>query len=83
MADRRITHSGKDPDGVIVALCNPRQDWSPRRRADAVNDITARVHRYYVERGRRRTYVHVYRGQYLRTEPDSATGNNLDDLPDC
>ena len=86
MADRRVTHSRKNHDGDITALCNHSAWWSPRMKADAIQDIRLRRHSYYVQLGGRRVDIHVVsgpRGPYLRTDPDKTTRNNLDDLPDC
>ncbi len=61
--------------------------WSPRRKADAINDIDSRRHTYYVQQpGTRRADVHVVTmggKKHLRTDPDASTANNLDNLPDC
>lgn len=87
MADRQVTRSGKDRDGDITRLCNPSQAWSPCSKADAIRDIEAGTHRYYVQQlGTQPTLIHVVAGQtgkYLRTGADGAPANNLDNLPDC
>jgi hypothetical protein len=86
MADRRVTHTGKDRDGDITKLCNTGELWSPRAKADAIGDIESGTHSYYVRSSRGRSDVHVVNGQtgkYLRTDPDGEAGNNLDELPDC
>lgn len=86
MADRRVTQTGKNKDGDITALCNPSQTWSPRAKNDAISDIDAKIHTYYVENGGKRTDVHVVigpTGKYLRTDADKKSANNLDNLPNC
>lgn len=87
MADRQVTHSRKDTDGDITALCNPGESWSPRSKPDAIYDIESRLHTYFVRSpGTTRADVHVVNGptgKYLRTDADAASGNNLDNLPDC
>lgn len=87
MADRQVTRSRKDRDGDITALCNPGQYWSPRAKADAIADIENRTNTYYVVlSGQRRVEIRVVKGpggKYLRTDPDTTSTNNLDDLPDC
>ena len=86
MEERRVTHSGKDQDGDITALCNPSTFWSPREKWDAISDIENKRHSYYILEGGKRTGIHVVdgpSGKYLRTDPDTTTKNNLDDLPDC
>lgn len=87
MADRAVTHTRKDRDGDILALCNPGEYWSPRKKADAIRDIETRAHSYYVPWwDGRRTPIRVVdgpRGKYLRTDRDETSRNNLDDLPEC
>ena len=86
MADRRVTQTRKDSDGDITALCNPGQHWSPRYKQDAIRDIENKLHHYYVLSGGQRVGIHVVKGatgDYLRTDPDTTSRNNLDDLPDC
>jgi hypothetical protein len=86
MAEREVKQTGKDKDGDITALCNSGELWSPEKKDDAINDIENNIHKYYVFSFGARTYIHVVdgpNGKYLRTDPDSTTSNNLDDLPDC
>lgn len=87
MADRQVTKTRKDRDGDILALCQDGAAWSPRSKADAIKDIDDKVHTYFVLwPGGLRTEVRVVEGahgKYLRTDRDSTTRNNLDDLPDC
>ena len=87
MADRRVTHTGKDSDGDITRLCNAGETWSPRSSSAAIKDIDDQVHTYYVRwSDGKRTNIHVVdgpTGKYLRTDKDNTTRNNLDDLPDC
>ncbi len=87
MADRPVTQSGKNAEQDITALCNPGQVWSPRAKADAIRDIETGAHTYYVPwSDGRRTEIRVVlgaTGKYLRTDRDSTTRNNLDDLADC
>jgi hypothetical protein len=83
---RQVTQTRKNEEGDITALCNPGSSWSPRLKRDAIEDITTTRHSYYVQWQEKRTDVHVARGPtgpYLRTDRDSTTRNNLDDLPDC
>jgi hypothetical protein len=87
MAERYVRATKKDRDGDILALCNSGEVWSPRPKQDAINDIESRTHRYFVQwPGAQRTEITVVKGpngKYLRTDRDSTTRNNLDDLPDC
>jgi len=87
MADRQVRATGKDGDGDITKLCNSGAAWSPRYKADAIRDIENGDHRYFVRwSDGKETDVHVVNGstgKYLRTDRDSTTHNNLDDLPDC
>ncbi len=91
MEDRQVTRSRKGRDGDILALCNPGQywspHWSPRQKADVINDIESLAYNCYVHSAVvGRVNIRVVRGpygKYLRTDPDWTTRNNLDDLPDC
>lgn len=86
MADRRVTSTKKEGDGTITALCNPSAFWSPRASRDAIRDIEARTHTYYVDVAGWRADVHVVDGpggKYLRTDADQQSANNLNNLPDC
>ena len=87
MADRAVTLTGKDGDRDITRLCNPGAYWSPRAKWDAIRDIESATHRYYVPwTDGRSTWIRVVigpTGKYLRTDRDSTTRNNLDDLRDC
>lgn len=86
MSDRAVTKTRKDHDGDILALCNPEAFWSPRMKADAIQDIENNIHTYYVPWTTGRTEIRVVNGpdgKYLRTDRDSTSRNNLDDLPDC
>ena len=86
MADRAVLKSGKDRDGDIISLCNDNAFWSPRPKADAISDIENNVHTYHVPWKSGRTEIRVVngaRGKYLRTDRDTTSKNNLDDLPNC
>lgn len=86
MADRQVTRSRKDRDGDITALCHPGEAWTPRLKADAIDDIERGRQTYYVQLQSGRVEIRVVngsRGKYLRTDPDKTSRNNLDDLPDC
>lgn len=86
MSDRRVTKTRKNADGDITALCNPSENWSPRYKWDAIQDIEDRVHSYHVTIDSKRVGIVVVKGQsgkYLRTDPDKTPTNNLDYLPDC
>ena len=86
MSRRGITHSRKDQDGDITALCNPGAAWSPRLKAGVIADIESGTHQYFVGGGGQEVAVNVIdgpTGKFLRTDPDTTNTNNLDDLPDC
>lgn len=83
MADRNVYRTQKDDDGDILALCNPGQTWSPRKKFDAISDIENDFHAYFSNGESKIQVVHGPNGKYLRTAPDGSTGNNLDELPDC
>ena len=84
MADRRVTATGKNPDGDITKLCG---SWGNVMKGQVILQIEAGIHKYYVQQpGTSRVDVHVVNGptgKYLRTDPDPASKNNLDNLPDC
>jgi hypothetical protein len=81
--DRRIKATKRDRAGNIVALCNPGQSWSPRRKADVIKDITSSRKSYYVQELTQRRYVRVVAPDTLLTTDDTASKNNLDNLPVC
>ncbi|MBT3094008.1 MAG: DUF3892 domain-containing protein [Candidatus Thiodiazotropha sp. (ex Lucina pensylvanica)] len=87
MAERAVVRSKKDRDGDILALCNPNEYWSPRSKANAIQDIESGTHQYYVPwTDGTRTPIQIVNGpngKYLRTDKDNTSRNNLDDLPDC
>ena len=87
MARRQVTHSRKDKDGDITALCNPGQIWSPRMKNDVISDIDNGIHSYFVSINYKEVDIHVVKHpngkRYLRTDPDKTKTNNLDNLPDC
>jgi hypothetical protein len=83
MPDRRVTQTGKDDDGDITSLCKPFEDWSPRTKKDAIDDIENKYHTYYVNEDGSRANIIVTADGHLKTEADSTTANNLDNLPDC
>lgn len=87
MAKRYVRQTGKDKDGDITRLCNSGQFWSPRSKADAIQDIESGTHEYWVNWANypetRIRVVTGTRGKYLRTDRDETSKNNLDDLPDC
>jgi hypothetical protein len=86
MSERQVTRSRKDSEGDITALCNPGEWWSPRAKSNAIDDIESGQHSYFVRSGTKRVGIRVVngpKGKYLRTDPDTTSHNNLDDLPDC
>jgi hypothetical protein len=72
---------------VAIKLCNSDAAWSPRQKADAIYDIENGVHEYWVPWANSpETKIRVVNGttgKYLRTDRDTTSRNNLDDLPDC
>jgi hypothetical protein len=87
MAKRYVLKTGKDRNGDITKLCQLGQSWSPRLKADAINDIETGTHEYWVNWSNSpETKIRVVSGptgKYLRTDRDTTARNNLDDLPDC
>lgn len=85
MADRRVKRTGKDRDGDITSLCG---DWGTVTKAAAIIEITPpATNTYFVQDAiGRRADVQVVRGPtgpYLRSDPNSTSSDNLDNLPDC
>lgn len=86
MIQREVTKTKKDKDGDILALCNPGKYWSPKSKKDAISEINSKTINYYVIVDGKRVDIHVVEDdgdEYLRTDPDNITTNNLDELPDC
>lgn len=84
--DRAVTRTGKNADGDIIRLCNPSASWSPVSKETAIRDIETGTHTYYVPWTTGRTEIRVVpgpNGKHLRTDRDSTSRNNLDDLPNC
>ncbi len=85
MADRPVTHTRKDRYGNITGLGKPGEYWSVRASADCIGDIETGAHRYYVPWTSGSTWIKVVNGtggEYLRTDRDNTSRNNLHDLPD-
>lgn len=80
--ERRITHVRRDRWGVTTNVAWPGV-WEATV-SQAISDIESRRVAYYVQWPEKRTEVRVVNGatgKYLRTDRDSTTRNNLDDLP--
>ena len=86
MADLRVERTQKARDGDILALCG---NWTPSEQVSKQNAITYikdGIHRFYVRYATTNVFVRVVdgsTGEYLRTDADNTTRNNLLDLPDC
>lgn len=84
MTDRRVKRTGKDREGDITSLCG---DWGTASKSSAIVDIELGLNTYFVQDiHQRRADVHVVNavtGKYLRTEPNAACSDNLDNLPAC
>ena len=85
MADRPVTRATQDSSGKTYLLGNPGHSWSPRSAGDVITDIESGAHTYHVSWPERRTEIEVVdgaHGKYLRTDRDSTTSNNLNELKD-
>ncbi|MCB9833787.1 MAG: DUF3892 domain-containing protein [Planctomycetes bacterium] len=77
----QISCADKDRNGVIQGIGNRNRTWT---RLEAVRLIRSGTASFFVQRpGTRPTDIHVYADQYLRTDPDGDSRNNLDDLGGC
>jgi hypothetical protein len=72
-----------NPHERIEALCGP--GWT-KTEAAVIADIKAKINRYYVSSGGRTAWLvaatHSGR-EYLKTEADGYSPDNLLSLPDC
>lgn len=85
MTRRKVTHTRKR-NGRVVALGNVEEWWHPRQALDAIVDIDAKVHRYYiVDRERRVVTVRTISGPSgpLLDAPTRDGVDLLARLPDC
>lgn len=87
MGKRYVRATGKNSQGDITRLCNSGEFWSPKSKADAISDIESGLHEYWVNWANspetKIRVVNAPSGKYLRTDRDSTSRNNLDDLLDC
>ena len=74
-----VKRSRKDSSRNITAICG--DSWT-HAAATAIANIRAGTHEYRVLRADG-PYVRPYGTNFLRSEKDAKTGNNLDSLPDC
>ncbi len=83
MTSYAVTHTRKDRDGDILAI-GVAGSWS-KSKSDAISDIKSGLNAYHVDWPEKRTDIKVVpgpTGEYLRTDRDNTTRNNLADLPD-
>ena len=85
MADLQVMRTQKAADGDILAICGT---WNPSKvsKATAIAEIKSGTNRFYAVYGTSSVWVRVVNGptgEYLRTDADNTTRNNLLDLPDC
>lgn len=69
---RQITTTKKE-DGVITAICNPGELWTPVNSNEVIFDIEYDLHQYYVKISTDVVDIHVVdgeKGKYFRTDPD-------------
>ena len=86
VAERTVRQVRRDDTGDITALCDDGALWSPRDKADVIEDIESGEHAYIVRWTDGQTTIRVAQGpngKYLRTDKESTAHNNLEDLPDC
>ncbi|MFZ4071640.1 MAG: DUF3892 domain-containing protein [Caulobacterales bacterium] len=88
MANRRITCINKtdrfNPWERIRKVGGP---WGSTTQEQAIRDIDAGLHSYFVQRAGVEVGVIVaispYGNRYLKTRPDGEQPNNLLELPEC
>ncbi len=86
MSSNAVTHTRKDRDGDVLAI-GVKNSWI-KSKVDAIRDIPLGTNDYYVAWPDQRTTIRVVpavpgrTAEYLRTDRDATTKNNLDDLPD-
>lgn len=78
--DRRVRAIKRDRRGNIIALCNPGESWSPRRKADVIKDIASNRLSYYVKELERPAYLRILDGA-LESTKDATSPNSLENLP--
>ena len=81
MAERKIKHIRKNLFGEIVALCNPEENWSPRQKHDAIQDIENGVYEYHIQWEKIRIDIRVAEGpdgKYLCTDYDKPLIHKLE-----
>ena len=87
MADRAVRQARHDSDGDVTALGDSGASWSLRSKSDVINDIECGYNTYFVPwKNDPHTPIRIvqgHTGKYLRTDSDSTSRNNLDDLPEC
>jgi hypothetical protein len=79
--DRRIKATKRDKHGNVVALCNPGERWSPVSMDTVLREIKSARRSYYVQELPQKVYVRATAENKLLTTPDSASKNNLNNLP--
>lgn len=80
---RQVKRTVKDSNGDVTKLCGV---WGSVDKDVAVRRIDADPEAYFVEEESPRVYVRVVEvnsDKYLRTEADSTSKNNLENLPEC
>lgn len=86
MADRVVTHAGRDADGNIFAIGNHDEGWRQRDATWAIQDIMEDRHRYLTLSAtgtlRPIQVINGPTGAYLRTQADISEANNLDTMPE-
>ncbi len=84
MANREVRAVTLDPSGRVVALVNLDAPWRQVSAEDAIRDIDAGRHKYFVQWPEKRTVVmsvHGVDGKYLRTNRDYSPTKHLATLP--
>ncbi|OGU39110.1 MAG: hypothetical protein A2X61_04665 [Ignavibacteria bacterium GWB2_35_12] len=83
MADRLVRFIRKSLFSEIIALCNPEENWSPRQKDDAIQDIENGEHSYYIPWGEKRIEIRVaegINGKYLSADQENLVMQSLEQV---
>lgn len=86
MSERRVIGTTKNGEEDITGLCNMHEAWSPVSKEEAITHIKEHRHNYYVVLNGKIIDIKIAGNppsEYLRTDPEKTTENDLIYLPNC